>query len=123
MKWTIPIAFLLISAAACTTLAFVRALEPASTGAFMFFAAWLIFPYAVMSVALVLMQRKGAASLGYLIVAVIVSTGGIVFLANAIFWHPDAQGAIAVLMTPILQGGLLTLLLPVAWRLSRNART
>jgi hypothetical protein len=88
----------------------------------MFFAAWLTFPYVVMSVALMLMQRKGAASFNCLIVAVIVSTGGILFLANAIFWHPDAQGAIAVLMTPILQGGVLAPLLPVAWRLSRNAR-
>jgi hypothetical protein len=39
-------------------------------------------------------------------------------------WHPDAQqGAIAVLMTPILQGGALALLLPVVWWVSRNART
>jgi len=123
MKWIVPITFLLIAVAACTTVLFVSALKPTSTGAFMFFAVWLIFPYAIMSAALILLQRKGTKSFHWYVVAVIVSTGGILFLADVIFWHPDAQGAIAVLMTPILQGGALALLLPVVWWVSRNART
>jgi hypothetical protein len=123
MKWIVPITFLLIAVAACTTVLFVSALKPTSTGAFMFFAVWLIFPYAIMSAALILLQRKGTESFHWYVVAVIVSTGGILFLADVIFWHPDAQGAIAVLMTPILQGGALALLLPVVWWVSRNART
>jgi hypothetical protein len=75
-----------------------------------------------MCAALIILQRKGTASFHWYVVAVIVSIGGILFLADVIFWHRDAQGAIAVLMTPMLQGGALALLLPVAWWVSRNAR-
>lgn len=109
-------------AASITTL-FVEALKPTSTGAFVLFAVWLILPYVIMSAALILLQRKGTASFHWCIVAIIVSIGGILFLADVIFWHPDAQGAIAVLMTPILQGGALVFLLPIAWWVSRNVRT
>lgn len=117
------IAFLLIAIAAFTTTVFVNALKPTSTGAFVIFAVWLTLPYIIMSAALMLLQRKGNASFHCYVVAVVVSAGGIFFLADVIFWHPDAQGAIAVLMTPILQGGALAFLLPVAWWVSKNART
>jgi len=123
MKWIAPIAFSLMAVAACITLFFVSALKPTSTGAFVFFAAWLILPYVIICAALLILRRKGAASFHWYVVAVIVSTGGIVFLADVIFWNQDAQGAIAVLMTPVLQGGALALLLPIAWRLSRNTLT
>lgn len=123
MKLMIPITFLMIAIAACTTILFVSALKPTSIGAFVFVAVWLTFPYAIMSAALILLQRKGTASFHWYIVAVIVSIGGILFLADVIFWHPDAQGAIAVLMTPILQGGASALLLPIVWWVSRNVRT
>ena len=122
MKWTAPIAFLVVIAAACITVFFVKALKPTSVGAFMFFAAWLVLPYVLMIVALLMLWRKRTASLHWHAVAVLVSIGGIVFLADVIFWHPDAQGAIAVLMTPILQGGALALLLPVALWASRYVR-
>jgi hypothetical protein len=115
MKFTSPIAFLLIAIAACTTVGFVNALRPTSIGPFVFFSVWLILPYAFMSAALIFIQRKGSASLRWYVVAVIVSTGGILYLADVIFWRPDAQGAIAVLMTPILQAGALAFLLPAVW--------
>lgn len=123
MKLIVPIAFLVIAVAAGSTVLFVNALKPTTTGVFVGFAVWLMFPYAVMSAALIFLQRKGAASFHWYVAAAIVSTGGILFLANVIFWHPDAQGAIAVLMTPILQGGALALILPAAWWVSRKART
>ncbi|MFA6052677.1 MAG: hypothetical protein WC762_08805 [Methylobacter sp.] len=122
MKWIAPITFFLITVAACITVVFVKALKPTSVGAFAFFAVWLVLPYVVMSIALILLWRKRALSVHWHVVAVLVSIGGIVFLTNVIFWHPDAQGAIAVLMTPILQGGALALLLPMASWVSRNAR-
>lgn len=75
-----------------------------------------------MSVALIVLWRKRAASPHRDIVAVLVSIGGTVFLMDVVFWHPDAQGAIAVLMTPILQGCAMALLLPVAFQVSRIAR-
>ena len=38
------------------------------------------------------------------VVAALVSIRSISFLTDVIFWHPDSQGAIAVLITPIFQG-------------------
>ena len=108
-----------MAVAASTTLFFVIALKPTSTGAFVFFAVWLILPYVIICATLLILQRKGTTSFHWYVVAVIVSIGGIVFLADVIFWNQDAQGAIAVLMTPILQG-VVALLLAIAWRLSRN---
>src|SRR5437870_1645682 len=103
MKLMIPITFLLMAIIACTTVWFVSTLKPTSIGAFVFFAIWLVSPYAIMSVALMFLRPKDKPSFHWYVVAVIVSTGGILFLADVIFWHPDAQGGMAVLMTPILQ--------------------
>ncbi len=117
------LAFLTIVAAACITTVFVNALKPNSTSAFMFIAAWLTLPYILMCAALIFIERKGKASFHWYVVATIVSAGGVLFLADIIFWHPDAQGAIALLMTPVLQGGALAFLLPVTRWVSRNTRT
>ncbi|HEY8157210.1 MAG TPA: hypothetical protein VIF10_00775 [Methylobacter sp.] len=122
MKLMIPITFLLMAIAACTTVWFVSTLKPTSIGVFVFFDVWLISPYAIMSAVLMFLGPKDRLSFHWYVVAVIVSASGILFLADVIFWHPDAQGAIAVLMTPILQGGALVLLLPAVWWMSRNAR-
>lgn len=112
---------LVLIAAACITLFFVSALKPTSTGAFLFFAAWLVCPYVVMGGVQIMAWRNKTTSIHWQVVAVVVSIGGILFLMDTIFWHPDAQGAIAVLMTPLLQGGAAALLLPlVAW-VSRDA--
>jgi hypothetical protein len=123
VKLMIPITFLLIAIAACTTVLFVSALKPTSTIVFVVFAVWLICPYVIMSAVLIFLHRKGNAFFHWHVVAILISTGSILFLADVIFWRPDAQGAIAVLMTPILQGGALALLLPIVWWVSRNART
>jgi hypothetical protein len=123
MKWIGAFSFLAIAIAACTTVLFVSALKPTSTGAFVFFSIWLISPHAAMSAALLFLQRKGTAPIHWYVVAVIVSIGGILFLADVIFWQRDAQGAIAVLMAPLLQGVALVLLLPVASWVWRSART
>lgn len=123
MKLMIPITLFLMAIVASITIWFVSILKPTSTGAFVFFAVWLASPYAMMSAALMFLLPKDKPFFHWYVIAVIVSTGGIFFLADVIFWHPDAQGAMAVLMTPILQGGALVLLLPVGWWVSRNART
>ena len=123
MKLMITITFLLMAIIACITVWFISTLKPTSNTAFVFFAVWLTSPYAIMSAALIFLRQKDNSSFHLYLVAVIVSIGGILFLADIIFWHPDAQGAIAVLMTPILQAGALVLLLPVVWWVSKNART
>lgn len=123
MKWFVPFTFVLIAVAACITVFFVKALKPTSGGGFLFFVIWLVLPYAIMCARLILLRRNGSPSAHWYVVTVLVSIGGILFMADVIFWHPDAQGAIAVLMTPILQGGASALLLSVASWVSRNART
>jgi hypothetical protein len=123
MKIMKPITFLLIIIATCATVFFVKALKTTSVGAFVFFSVWLILPYATMSAALIFLQHKGKETLHWYVVATIISTGGILFLTDVIFWHPDAEGGIAVLMTPILQVVALVLLLPVVLWVSRNAST
>ena len=114
-------AFLAIAAAACTTIAFVGAMKPTTTAAFLLFSAWLVVPHAAMAAALWFRERKGAAPVHWHAVAIIVCIGGVLAIADAIFWHPDAQGALAVLMVPLLQGVALALLLPLsAWASRRN---
>ena len=43
-------------------------------------------------------------------------------LADAIFWHSDAQGAIAVVLTPLLQGVAFLIAAPLAWWAGRRMR-
>ena len=122
MKAIAAIGLVLITIAACVAMLFVRALEPTSTRAYLFFSIWLAIPYAGMAVALVLLERSGSASLPWYAAMSIVAFGGLLFLADTIFWHPDAQGGIAVLIAPILQAIAMTLLAPVCWWMARRAR-
>ncbi|NOT84601.1 MAG: hypothetical protein HOP02_07455 [Methylococcaceae bacterium] len=113
--------FLLVVIAVYTTVWFVSALKPISTGALVCFLIWLICPYAVMVAALIFLYREGVALTYAFGVAMVISIGGVLYLADVIFWHPDAQGAIAVLMTPLYQVvGILVLLLPIFGRVLRN---
>lgn len=123
MKWVAPVTFVVLTVAACVTVVFVKALKPTSIGAFLFFATWLVLPYAVATVALITLRRKGTASVRWHLVAMLVSVGGIFFMTDVIFWRPDAQGAIAVLATPILQGGVTLVLLAAISLMSRNANS
>ena len=122
MKWIAPITFVMIAVAACISVIFVKALKPTSDGAFLFFTVWLVLPYVIMSVVLISLRRKETTSTHWFVVAALVSIGGILFVADVIFWHPDAQGGIAVFMTPILQAGASAVLLPIASWVSRKAR-
>lgn len=119
MKWITSITYLVLILSSCITVAFVNALMPTSAGAYLFFVAWLVIPYVVLGATLISVRREKSSSICWQLVALLVAIGGIIFLADTIFWHPDPQGAIAVLMTPIFQGGAAALLLPVAAWTSR----
>lgn len=122
MKWIARLTCILIAVAACMCVIFVLALKPTSSGAFLVFAAWLLLPYALMGAALISKRLKSDASTHWYVVAALISIGGTVFLADVIFWNPDAQGAVAVLMAPVIQGGASALLLPIAAWVSRRFR-
>lgn len=112
---------LAITGAAVATIVFVASMKPTSAGAFAAFSAWLLAPHATMAAALLLMERKGGSPVDWPVVAmVVVCAGGLLFLADLIYWHTDAQGAIAVLMAPFFQGVALVVLLPIASALNRK---
>lgn len=117
MTWT---TLALLAIAAVTTVTFVNVLKPTSPGAFVFFAAWLVAPHVGMAAALLLARKRRVVSLHWDAIAILVSAGGVLFLADVIFWRPDAQGAIAVVMAPLFQCAALALLAPLAWWMSRG---
>jgi len=123
MKLLNAIICALILITSSTTILFVKALKPVSSGAFVFFAVWLILPYVAMIAALILLHLKNKELLHCYASAVIVTTGGILFLSDIIYWHPDPQGAIAVLMIPMLQGIVFAVLLPIFSWISKKKYT
>jgi hypothetical protein len=116
------IAFAAIAAAAVTTVGFLAYMRPTSAVAFAAFSTWLLSPHAVMAGVLWLRERKGAAPAYWHAIAIFVALGGVLYLADPIFWHIDPQGAIAVVMAPLLQFIALAILLPVAALVARLAR-
>jgi membrane protein implicated in regulation of membrane protease activity len=92
-------------------------------GAFFFFAFWLISPYVILSATPIFLRPTNQPSFHWFVVAALVSTGGILLLSDVIFWHKDAQGAIAMLLVPIFQGIAFVVLLPLAMWASRYVRT
>jgi hypothetical protein len=105
-------ALLAAAAAGCVALAL-------ALGAGVLLAGWLMLPYAGLAVGL-RFARQAAA---YFLVVLLVAGGGFLFLADIIFGRPDAQGALAVVFTPIYQGIAIAVLLPFAmWLAARRTR-
>jgi hypothetical protein len=122
MKFVKPVTFVLMALAAGFSVWSVSIGKPTSVGAFLFFSAWLVSPYLVLSAALILQSAKGRSAFHRLLVAAVVTVGGVLLLADVMFWHKDAQGAIAMLMVPIFQGAAYVVLLLIAIWVSRNPR-
>lgn len=122
MKLASIFAFVVMVIAMCATIYFTLALKPSSNNAFIFFAIWLSAPYVLMGIGLLFLRKHGGDSVYWCALAVVISAGGIIYLLDVIYWHRDAQGAIAVVITPILQAIAFAVLAPLAWWLSRDAR-
>jgi hypothetical protein len=110
----------LLGVAACVTLFFVVKLQPSSVGAFAFAAVWLTLPHAAMAALLLALQRRGKPLLPWCIAAALVAVLGLYVLVDAIYLHPDAQSAIAVVIAPVLQGIVFLLAAPLAWWAGRR---
>jgi hypothetical protein len=123
MKRLVHSTFLVIIAAAVVTIYFVKAIKPSSIEAFLIFSTWLAIPHAIMASVLFLVYKRNVAPAFLCITSVLVSLGGILLLSDIIFWHPDAQGAIAVLMVPLLQFVAIAISAPKILRGIRNARS
>lgn len=113
------LAFTVLGLGACISIACAQSLKPATTGAYAFWALWLALPHGVLAAALLRSRRKGRFGWRAPVIAMLVSLAGPIFLADAIVWNPDAQGALAVLLTPIFQAGLGVILLAGASLASR----
>ena len=109
-------AVLCLAVAACTSVFLVGTLKPTTWIAHVFFAGWLCLPYAAMLCLLLRRWKARPPGLSRSLAVTLVSTAGLLFLLDTVVWRPDAQGAIAVLMIPIMQGGLLAIGLPVLKR-------
>jgi len=106
------ISYAVLAGAASVSLVFVNVLNPNGLGATVFFAAWLLLPYAALALAVAFFAKERATAIVYVIVSALVAGGGLLFLTNVIFLHPDPQGGIAVLFTPIYQAIGIGVLVP-----------
>ena len=96
-------AYAVLALACAVTLAMVVALKPASAGAGVAIGAWLLLPYMLLAAALRFLARSPKALRTYTTMAVVIPLGALAFLAYVIYVAPDAQGAIAVMFTPLYQ--------------------
>lgn len=97
------IGYTVLAIAASVSLVFVNVLKPDSLGATAFIAAWLLLPYAALALALMLLAKERVSAIVYVVVTALVAGGGLLFLTDVIFLHPDPRGGIGVLFTPIYQ--------------------
>ena len=104
--------YAILMAAASASLLFVNVLKPNSLGAAVFIAVWLVLPYAALASGLTFFAKERASAITYVVVIAIVTVGGLLFLTYVIFLHPDPQGGIAVLFTPIYQAIGIGVLVP-----------
>ncbi|HZO02480.1 MAG TPA: hypothetical protein VFB93_14895 [Burkholderiales bacterium] len=104
--------YAILAVAALVSLVFVNALKPNSLGAAVFIAGWLVLPYAALAAGLMFLAKERASAMTCLVVITIVTAGGLLFLTYVIFLHPDPQGGIAVLLTPVYQAIGIGVLVP-----------
>lgn len=117
------LAYLAVAAALPATLAMVMVLRPATLEAGVLFSAWLLLPYALLACLVVFGSGDRTAAQANLATVVLVAAGGLALLADIIFFHPDAQGPIALLMVPLLQSVGTAVAAPLAhWALRRCRR-
>lgn len=112
---------LAIASTSLLTVYLVSLLKPTSLTAFALFSAWLLLPNLLMSWGLWWGARKPPSHPVSDGVALLVTLGGVVLVADPIFWHRDAQGAIAIMMTPLTQAAAWVALAPVIWWVSRRS--
>lgn len=116
------LSFLALLVAMAISLAMVRALQPATLKAGLLFSGWLLLPYVLLAGIVALRSRDRAAVLANLATILLVAAAGLKLLADVIFFHPDPQGPIALLMVPMLQVAGIVLALPLLhWALRRSS--
>ncbi len=114
------IGYLVLTGAALASLVFVQVLRPSSHWATVFISGWLLLPYVALALVLIVGARERTSVIAIVVVAIVVAGAGLLFLTDIIYLHPDPQGGIAVLFTPIYQGIGIGVLLPSSqWLLGK----
>ena len=114
------IGYLVLVAAVLLSLVFVQSLKPTSFVATLIFSTWLAAPYILFALLLAFGVKKQPSIKSTVLVLIIVAGAGLLFLTDIIFLHPDAQGGIAVLFTPVYQAIGTAVLMPVClWLFGR----
>jgi hypothetical protein len=115
------IAYVALTIAAALTPVFVRALQPTTLRFGVFLTVWLLAPYVVLA-AWVAVVRAWQWTATAAIVSTLVAGGGMAFLVNIMFVHPDPQGGIAIFFMPIYQTIAAAALIPVTAAVMRRRR-
>ena len=97
------VAYGVLAFASAVTLALVVALQPASLAAGLAIGGWLLLPYALLALALRFLARSPKMLRTYVTMAILLPLGALLWLVYVIWLRPDAQGAIAVMFTPLYQ--------------------
>jgi hypothetical protein len=114
------VALAVLAVAAAGDLWLVRALQPKGISAGILLALWLIIPRAASAAWLAVARRSARQSVVAGVVTTLVAAGATSRLIDAIYVHPDAQGAIAVVLMPIYEMAALVVLAPItAWLAAR----
>ena len=114
------VSYAILAIASSVSLVFVYALKPTSLGATAFISAWLLLPYAVLALGVKFFAKGRASGIAPVVVTGGVAGGGLLFLTYVIFLHPDPQGGIAVLFTPLYQALGTGVLVPTSRWLARS---
>jgi len=72
---------MVLAVASIISLLFVIVLKPTSLGAAAFYCAWLLFPYAALSLDLIFWSKNPPEATAIFYVAVVISGGGLLFLS------------------------------------------
>ena len=116
-----PLGYAILAIAALASLVFVDALQPNSFAATALIATWLVLPYAALALWLTFFAKERPSAIAHVVVIAIVTVGGLLFLTYVIFLHPDPQGGIAVLFTPVYQAVGIGILVPMCrWLFPRT---
>lgn len=106
--------YLVLAAAALVNLLFAQTLVSANQFlTAILHGGWLALPYVALALVLIFGAKTPVSIAATVTVSVVVAGAGLLFLADTIYWHPDAQGGIAVVFTPIYQGIGIGILLPL----------
>lgn len=115
------VTLLAIASTSLLTIYLVSLLKPTSVTALALFSMWLLLPNVLLAWGLWRSARKRPSHPIWDGAALLVTLGGVVLVADPIFWHRDPQSAIAIMMTPLTQAAAWVVLAPLCWWVSRRS--